>query len=89
MSERHIAIVAGVIIDPHTGRRLPAEQVELRRESLREELRWTYRQCLAAGQDDASARVALGSGLALLTELDRLSGSAGDSLADTSEADYT
>ncbi|MDZ4259125.1 MAG: hypothetical protein U0974_01220 [Gemmatimonadales bacterium] len=87
MSERRIAVVADVIIDPGTGRRLPDLHVELLRESLREGLRHTYRQLLAAGRDDAAARAALGSALALLIELDRLSGSVGDSLADTEEAD--
>ncbi len=88
MSERRIAVVADVIIDPGTGRRLPDLHVELLRESLREELRARYRRFLAAGNDDASARAALGADLALLIELDRLSGGVGDSLADTEEADY-
>lgn len=89
MSERHIAIVAGVIIAPHTGRTLPNDRVEVLRESLREELRHTYRQLLATGRDDASTRAAMGSDLTLLIELDRLSGAVGDSLAGTSEGDYT
>lgn len=84
-----IAIVDGVIVDPRTGRPLPEERAELLRESLREELRRNYGQFLAAGMDDSSARAALGPEIALLTELDRISGSIGDSLAGTSEADFT
>lgn len=82
MSDQHI-------VDPRTGRRLPEERVEPLRESLREELRATYRRLLATGRDDALARTALGPDLALLVALDRLSGSIGDSLANTSESDYT
>lgn len=89
MSDRCIGVVAGVIVDPGTGRRLSDERIALLRESLREVLRQTHRVVLAAGGDEHEARAALGPALALLTELDRLSGSVGDSLANTSESDYT